>query len=190
MRPNDLISLTQITLLFPRLAVYGSSIQGSTIGGVVSLEAAYYDSVDDRSGGDPARPNSMVKYLAGYQRQIGTFMGGESTAAIQYYGEYLLDYSSYRDTLPTGFPAQDRLRQLLTVRLTQLLRYQTLRLSFFAFYSPTDEDYDLIPEVRYSFTDALWGAVGANMFGGKKETTFFGQLDKNDNTYVTVRYEF
>jgi hypothetical protein len=44
--------------------------------------------------------------------------------------------------------------------------------------------------VRYSFTDALWGAVGANIFGGGKETTFFGQLDKNDNVYVTMRYEF
>ena len=116
--------------------------------------------------------------------------GGEFTAGIQYYAEYLLDYSSYRVTLLSGFPAQDRLRQILTVRLTQLLRYQTLRLSLFTFYSPTDEDYYFIPEVRYSFTDALWGTVGANIFGGKEETTFFGQLDKNDNLYVTVRYEF
>ncbi len=186
MRPDDPVLPTVVTLFFPRLAVYGASAQGNTLGGVVSLETAYDDSLDDRSGRDPAIPNSMVKYLAGYQRQLWT----DFTASFQYYGEYLLDYGPYRDTLPVGFPAQDRLRQLLTVRLTQLLYYQTLRLSFFAFYSPTDRDYYVIPEIRYSFTDALWGAVGANIFGGEKETTFFGQLDKNENVYVTMRYEF
>jgi hypothetical protein len=190
MRPDNPSSPTQVTLFFPRARVYGASTQGSALGGVVSLEAGYSDSVDDRSGRDPAIPNSMVKYLAGYQRQLWSALGGEFTVGIQYYGEYLLDYGPYRNTLPAGFPPQDRLRQLFTVRLTQLLRYQTLRLSLFAFYSPTDQDYQIIPEVRYSFTDALWGAVGMNIFGGKKETTFFGQLDKNDNVYVTVRYEF
>jgi len=183
MRPD---SPTQVTLFFPRLATYGASGQGNALGGVMALEAAYYDSMDDRPGRDPAIPNSTARYLVGYQRQPWS----DLTAGIQYYGEYVFDYGPYRDTLPPGFPAQDRLRQLLTVRLTQLLRYQTLRLSFFAFYSPTDEDYDLIPEVRYSVTDALWGAIGANLFGGKTETTAFGQLNRNDNVYVVARYEF
>lgn len=186
MQPDDPLSPTQITLFFPRLRSYGASAQGNAVGGVVSLEAGYYDSRDDRSGKDPAVSNSMVKYLIGHQRQLWS----EFTAGIQYYGEYLLDYDAYRDTLPAGFPAQDRLRQLLTVRLTQMLRYQTVKLSLFAFYSPTDQDYYLIPEARYGFTDALWGAIGANIFGGEKEATFFGQLDKNDNLYVTMRYEF
>ncbi len=186
MRPDNPLSPTQVTLFYPRLAVYGASTQGNAFGGVTSLEAGYYDSLDDRSGNDPAIPNSMIKYLAGYQRQIWN----EFTAGVQYYGEYLLNYDAYRDTLPPGFSAQDRLRQVLTVRFTQLLRYQTLRLSLFAFYSPTDKDCYFIPEVRYSFTDTLWGAMGANIFGGEKETTPFGQMDKNDNVYVTVRYEF
>lgn len=186
MRLDALLAPTRVTFFFPRLAVYGASGQGSALGGVVSLEGAYYDSLDDRAGRDPAIPNSMIKYLAGYQRQLWS----DFTAAFQYYGEYLSDYGPYRASLPGGLPVQDRLRQLLTLRLTQLLRYQTVRLSFFAFYSPTDEDYYLIPEVRYSFTDALWGAVGGNVFGGRKKTTPFGQLDKNDNVYVTARYEF
>ena len=186
MRTDDPISPTQVTLFFPRRAVYGASAQGNALGGVVGLEAGYDDSLDDRTGTDPAIQNSMVKYLAGYQRQIWT----DFTAGLQYYGEYLLDYGSYRDALPAGFPAQDRLRQIVTIRLTQFLRYQTVRLSLFGFYSPTDEDYYFIPEVRYSFTDALWGAMGANIFGGREETTFFGQLDENDNVYVTARYEF
>jgi len=186
MRPDNPTLPTQVTLFFPRLATYGASGQGNALGGVMALEAVYYDSVDDRTGRDPAIPNSTVRYLVGYQRQLWS----DLTTGIQYYGEYLFDYGLYRDALPPGFPAQDRLRQLLTVRLTQLLRYQTLRLSFFVFYSPTDEDYDLIPEVRYSVTDALWGAIGANLFGGKTETTAFGQLNRNDNVYVVARYEF
>jgi hypothetical protein len=186
MRPDDPVSPAQVTLFFPRLNVYGASAQGNALGGVVSLEAGYDDSLDDRTGRDPAIPNSMVKYLTGYQRQLWS----DFTAGVQYYGEHLLDYGSYRDTLPAGFPAQDRLRQLLTARFTQFLHYQTLRISFFAFYSPTDQDCYFIPEARYSFTDALWGAVGGNIFGGETETTFFGQLDKNDNLYVTMRYEF
>lgn len=186
MRPDDPASPTQVTLFFPRLDTYGAGAQGNALGGVMALEAAYYDSVDDRTGRDPTIPNSSVRYLVGYQRQPWS----DLTTGVQYYGEYLFDYGPYRDVLPSGFPAQDRLRQLLTVRLTQLLRYQTLRLSFFAFYSPTDEDYDLIPEVRYSVTDALWGAIGANLFGGKTETTAFGQLNRNDNVYVVARYEF
>jgi hypothetical protein len=186
MRPNSPSSPSEVTLIFPRLAVYGASAQGSALGGVISFEAGYYDSIRDRSGRDPALANSTVRYLAGYQRQLWS----EFTAGLQYYGEWMADYGPYRDTLTAGFPAQDRLRQLLTLRLTQLLRYQTLKLSLFAFVSPTDQDYYLIPEVRYSFTDALWGAAGMNIFGGKENTTFFGQMDKNDNLYLTARYEF
>jgi hypothetical protein len=186
MQPDDPISPIQVTSFFPRLAVYGASAQGNAADGVISLEAGYYDSVNDRSGRDPAVPNSMVKILAGYQRQLST----DFTAGVQYYGEGMTHHGAYKASLPDGFPVQDAWRQLVTLRLTQFLRYQTLRLSLFAFYSPTDQDYDFIPEVRYSFTDALWGAAGANIFGGKEKTTPFGQLDKNDNLYVTARYEF
>jgi len=186
MQPDNPVSPTEVVLFFPRLAVYGISSQGNAVGGVVSLEAGYYDSLDDRSGRDPSIPNSMVKYLAGYQRQLWT----DFTAGIQYYGEVMIHHDRYKASLPDGFPVQDEWRQLVTIRLTQLLYYQTLRFSLFAFFSPTDQDYQIIPEVRYSFTDALWGAVGANLFGGKEKTTFFGQLDKSDNVYITARYEF
>ncbi|MBI4715227.1 MAG: hypothetical protein HY760_04715, partial [Nitrospirae bacterium] len=151
MQPDDPLAPTQVRFFYPRLAVYGASAQGNALSGVLSLETGYYDSIEDRSGTDPAVPNSMVKYLVGYQRQIGT----DFTAGLQYYGEGMVHYAVYKSALPDGFPIQDAWRQMATVRLTRLLHYQTLRLSLFAFYSPTDEDYDLIPEVRYSFTDAL-----------------------------------
>ncbi|MBI5810787.1 MAG: hypothetical protein HZB21_06340, partial [Deltaproteobacteria bacterium] len=45
------------------------------------------------------------------------------------------------------------------------------------------------PEVRYNFTDHVFAAMGLNLFGGGKETTQFGSLDKNDNIYLQARYE-
>ncbi len=181
-----LISPTSLELFFPKLSVYGASGQAGILGGVVSLEAGYYDSRDDRSGRDPAISNSMVKYLAGYQRQLWT----DFTVSVQHYTEWMMDYSAYRESLPLGFPEQDRLRHLVTSRLTQLLRHQTLRLSLFVFYSPSDEDYFIISEVRYSFTDEFWAILGGNIFGGREDTTMFGQLDKNDNIFIIARYEF
>lgn len=183
MRP---VSSTEAKLFYPRLSTYGFSLQGAFAEGVLSIEGGYYDSLDDRRGDDAAITNSAMKYLIGYSRQLWT----DFTAGVQYYGEYMQQYNSYEATLPPGFPKTDRLHQLITIRLTQMLKYNTLRLSLFSFYSPDDEDYFIIPEARYNITDSLWTSVGVNIFGGKDPRTFFGQLDKNDNIYATLRYEF
>ena len=73
--------------------------------------------------------------------------------------------------------------------MTKLLRYQTLKLSLFTFYSPVARDFFANPEVSYQFTDHLSATLGGNIFGGPAET-FFGQLDRNDNTYLAARYSF
>jgi len=36
----------------------------------------------------------------------------------------------------------------------------------------------------------FWAAIGANIFGGGEKWSQFGQLEKNDNIYLQVRYEF
>lgn len=185
-RPDSLTSPTRLSLIFPALSVYGASLQGNAAGGVVSLEWGYHDSRDDRSGSDPIVPNSQFKYLAGYQRSPWA----DFTAGIQYYGELMRQYDSYKASVPASLPLQDRWRQLVTLRLTQWLGYQTWRLSVFTFYSPTDEDYYLIPEIFYRVSDELSAAVGGNIFGGRKTTTFFGRLDTNDTLYLRARYEF
>ena len=177
---------TLVTETFPRLAVYGASTRGNALGGVVSLEVGYYDSLSDQAGHNPAIPNSSFRYLAGYQQQPWE----DFTVGLQYYGEQMFHYDAYRATLPSGFPSQDQHRQLMTLRLTQLFWNQTLRVGLFAFYSPTDQDYYLIPEIRYSISDNLWVSATGNIFGGRRPTTFFGQLDANDNLAMTVRYEF
>ncbi|HBG19566.1 MAG TPA: hypothetical protein DDY32_09920 [Desulfobulbaceae bacterium] len=91
---------------------------------------------------------------------------------------------------PARVPREEKWRDLVTVRLTQLLRHQTLALSWFSFWSQADNDYLLNPEVKYNLTDHLWAAVGGMIFGGEEESTQFAQLDKNDNVYLQMRYSF
>ena len=175
-----------VLMRFPRRGVYGASAQRAGLGGVVSFEAGYYDSGDDPTGRDPVVPNSQALYLAGYRRQVGRSF----TVGLQYYGERMLQYDRYRSGLPAGFPEQDRHRKLVSGRFTWLSNYQTWKLSFFGYWSPTDHDFYLIPEAWHSLADGVWVAMGANVFGGASGTTFFGQLDRNDNVYATLRYEF
>jgi hypothetical protein len=184
--PDNPLMPTKLTIFYPELSVYGASAQGRALDGVLSLEAGYYDSRQDRQGTDPMIPNSQARYLIGYQRQLWE----DFTAGVQYYGEYMQDYSAYVQNLPAGSPQEKRLYQLSSIRLTQFLIHQTLRLSFFAFYGLSDEDYMLNPEVKYNLTDTIWLAVGGNVFGGGKPWSRFGQFSKNDNTYVQARYEF
>ena len=185
MRPNNVMAPTRITFFYPRLSVYGASLSGRAGEGVLSLEAAYYDSRQDRSGSDFTIPNSQTRLLMGYQIQPVE----DLSLGFQYYAEYMHDYSAYRATLPAGFPAEKRLNHTITLRATQLLRHQTLRLSLYTSYNPTTGDQFVNPELRYSFTDRVWGALGANFFGGKPWGQF-GQLSRNDNVYLQVRYEF
>lgn len=186
MRPNDPVTPTQLALFYPELRVYGASAQGNALGGVLSLEAGYYDSRDDRDGNDPTIANSQSRFLIGYQGQLKQ----DLTLGLQYYTEIMRDYDQYKQTLPAGFAVQRRSRDTVTLRLEQLLRHQTLRLSLFTFYSPADDDYLIQPKMSYQFSDELSATLGANFFGGNKKTTFLGQFDKNDNIYLSVRFDF
>jgi len=178
-------SLTSVTYYYPKLKVYGASMQGAALGGVLSLETGYYDS-QDRKGSDPEIENSQIRYLAGFQKAFA----GDFTASIQYYVERMMNYEEYTRTLDSSFPRKDRTRELYSIRLTQLLHYQTIRLSLFTFYSPTDKDYFVNPEIKYNITDNLWTNLGANLFGGEQSSTFLGQFRYDDNVYWNIRYEF
>lgn len=170
---------------YPELSVYGSSIEGRAAGGIIGLEAGYYDSRQDRAGDDPLVANSSLRFLAAYKRQLAE----DLTAGLQYYGEYMSKYSRYENTLPPGSPHEDRLYQLATLRLTQFFMHQSLRLSMFMFQGLSDEDYMITLEVKYLFTDNVWAAIGGNVFGGRAGGRF-GRLDMNDNSYLQIRYEF
>jgi len=159
---------------------------GSFLGGVASLEGAYWDSEEDRSGTDPSIENSEVKALAGYSCPLWK----DATLGVQGYLEWTMDYDAFRATLPVGYPAQEESRWTATTRLTQLLRNQTVTGSLFAFWGVTDEDGYLIPSVRYAATDNVSLEFGANVFFGRETHTTFGALDENDNVYANMRYSF
>ena len=185
MRPDSFASPTKVTAFYPALSTFGVSAEGSALGGVLSLEAGYYHSRDDPDGDDPVVPNSEARFLVGYQRQPWE----DFIVGVQYYGEVMGDYPAYRKTLPAGFPAEKEYRDTVTLRLEQMLRHQTLKLSLFCFYSPVDDDYLVQPKVSYNFSDKLSAALGANVFGGEKDATFLGQFDKNDNLYLSFRFD-
>jgi len=184
--PDSLSAPTMLTLSHPELSVYGASIQGRAMDGIISMETGFYDSREDRSGTDPFVPNQNVKYLLGYQRQLWE----DFTTGVQYYVLYMLNHEEYKGSLPMGFPEEREWQDLITVRLTHLFLHQTLKFSFFSFWSLSDGDYMLIPEVKYNFTDNIWAALGANIFGGGEAWNQFGSLDENDNVNVQMRYEF
>jgi hypothetical protein len=185
MEVDDPASPSVVTTFFPELSVYGASAQGGAAGGVVSLEAGYYHSRQDESGEDARIPNSRVIFLGGYQRQIGE----DFQLGLQYYGEVMEDYQSYRDSLPAGFSAQKEYRDIVTLKLEKFFLYQTLLISLFAFYSPGESDCLVRPRITYRFTDRFSSTLGANVFGGSGATVF-GRLDDDDNVYIWARFDF
>ena len=185
MRPDNMTAPARITYFYPGLSTYGASLSGRAGAGVLSLEAAYYDSREDRAGNDFAVPNSQTRLLAGYQIQPAE----DTSLGLQYYAEHMHDYGAHLAALPAGFPADKRWSHTVTARLTQFFLHQTLRFSAYASHNAGNGDHFVNPELRYSFTDRWWGAIGANLFGGKPWGQF-GQLAHDDNLYLQARYEF
>lgn len=172
---------------FPRLSVYGASARGTFAGGIANLEAGYYDSRDDRDGTDPNVRNSEVRLLAGYERELAQNL----TGAVQYYLEHMQDHGAYSSSYagPAGTEA-DQNRHVLTLRLTQMLMSQNLKLGLFTYWSPSDHDGYLRPEISYKLTDNWLIETRANIFFGKDNHTFFGQFEDNSNVALAVRYSF
>ena len=186
MRPDDAWNPGRVILFYPELSVFGASAQGSGLEGLLSFEAGYYDSREDRGGNDPAVPNSQARLLIGYQRQLRD----DFNLGAQYYTEIMVDHQAYLKSLPPGLPAQEKYRDTVTFRLDRFLKYHTWKLTFFGFYSPTDEDFLIQPQIYHKLSDDLSITFGGNVFGGKEETTFLGQFDKNDNAYLSARFDF
>ena len=202
--------VNQITPYFSRLNVYGASLRGQALGGIISVEGGYYDSVDDRDGDNPLVENSSYKFLALYERSLTTTLD----LGVQYFTEIISDFDRIEDNFPsTPVEGQfmdkdgmrDEMRNLVTVRLTQKLMNETLWLTWFSYISPTDEDYYFRPRVSYEYSDNLRFSVTGNIFGAFGDNddeenfsnrlpdyhnTMFGQFKKDQNINVTMKYIF
>jgi hypothetical protein len=124
--------------------------------------------------------------LVGYRTQLLE----DITAGIQWYSEYMVDYSDYKDSLPEGYPLRRRIEHILTLRLKGLFWHETFEAGIFTFVGIPAGDFYMIPEVSYALSDQISVRIGANIFGGGEETDRFGSLDKNDNIFMNLRYSF
>ncbi|NIS75091.1 MAG: hypothetical protein GTO08_07390 [Deltaproteobacteria bacterium] len=168
----------EMRLTYPRLEAWGASLRGALLGGIGNAEVSLYRSLDDLDGTDPNVPNSEVRGLIGYSREIIS----NHAIGLQAYIEHALDFPD------TGRIKQDR--WWVTLRYTGLLMQQNLILSWFSFYSPNVNDAYLRPKVSYKFSDEVLVTLGGNLFLGKRIDTFFGQLQDNTNIYGRIRYSF
>lgn len=173
-------------LFYERLDVYGASIRGPFSGGIVNVETGFVNSREDSNGDKRLIENSMFKTMIGYSKDFGN----DLKVGFQYYYEQKLDYGNYKNNLlPTDY-FWDEHRHLLTNRITKLLRNQTLMLSLFTFYSPSDKDGYVRPSASYDINDQWKVTFGANLPWGEDDITEFGQMKKNKNVFVRVRYSF
>ena len=120
----------------------------------------------------------------------GQVAEGIGNAEVAFYRSKDDTYGDYKDTQPAAARDRDEFRHVVTLRLTQQLMSQNLTLSLFTFYSPSDEDAYLRPNVQYKATDNLLLEAGANVFFGDHPYTFFDQFENNTSIYGAVRYSF
>ncbi len=163
---------------FPSLEVWGASARGPLGKGLLSAEFGSYESKADGSGVDPLVRNSELRFLLGYEQEIGK----ELTGSVQYYVERTRDFEA-------GGSGADRDRDLITLRLSKRLWQQALTLNGFVFYSPSQKDSYTRLSARWKASDEWRWDVGANLFGGA-ESTFFGQFAGNENLFVSLRRFF
>ena len=173
-------------LFYPRVDLYGGSLRGPFFSGIGSIEAGFYNSREDSDGNNRLIGNSSFKIMAGYEKD----MGNDLRVGLQYLHETTLDYDDYKNALIPGDFFWDETRQLVTMRITQLLANQTITLSMFTFYSPTDNDIYIRPSFKYDINDATNMTVGSNLVWGENDHTELGSMERNSNIYMRFRYSF
>ncbi|MCA9404422.1 MAG: hypothetical protein KC897_11610 [Candidatus Omnitrophica bacterium] len=184
--PNSFKSIAERQLFYRRLDVYGWSLRGPVAGGIGNAEFGYARSREDSEGTDRLIENSQLKMLAGYSKDLGN----DLKIGVQYQFEKRLDYAAYTAALLPGDLLLDEYRHLVTQRITKQFLNQTLTLSLFNFYSPSDKEGYIRPVASYDWTDQWKVTLGVNIPWGDDDYTEFGQMKENKNIYVRVRYSF
>ena len=173
-------------LYYEPVDVYGASLRGPFASGIGNIEFGYINSRDDSDGNIRTVENSFFKTMAGYTKDLGN----DLKVGFQYMYEQRLDYSEYRDNLLPNDYRWDEYRHLITNRITKLFKNQTVMVSLFTFYSPSDDDGYVRSSVSYDISDQWKVTFGANLPWGEDDTTEFGQMKRNKNIYTRIRYSF
>lgn len=173
-------------LYYPQLNVYGFSLRGPFYQGIANIEFGYYDAREDRKGNKRLIENPSLKLLLGYSQNFRN----ELTLGLQYYYEQIIKYSNYRANLLPQDISYDEFHHLITFSINKSFRNETIQLSNFTFFSPSDCDIYLRASVCYKPNDYIKFSLGTNLFWGKDDYTEFGQLEGNSNIYLRLRYSF
>ena len=168
------------------LTSYGGSIRGPAKGGIANLEVAYYNSTEDPSGDEPSVPNSQVRFLLGYERELAK----DFTGAVQVYLEQTIDYGALTQSIPVAALRPDKTRQVVTLRARKVWPENQVTATIFAAFSSTDQDGYIRANLNWSITDNLTLEAGSNILYGAQQTTQFAQLQSNSNIFVAARYGF
>lgn len=174
------------SLVFPELEALGASWRRALGPGLFNAEFVRYWSADDRSGTDPLVPNDQERYLLGYEWEAATSF----TVGFQAYLERTRDHDELLANSPWPQFEVAENRWWLTNRLTWRTRQEQLTWSLFTFYSPTDHDHYLRPQVSWRLSDEWTLAAGANLFGGDEDHTFFNQFQDDSNAWLRVRFNY
>lgn len=162
---------------------WGMSMRGTLLGGVVHAEMAHHKALDDPDGTKINVQNGQNRWLAGYERELFK----KFTVSMQFYVEQWHDVDAMRAN-QTGPVASHR--EVWTQRLTYMTHQDKVVWSLFSFYSPTDEDRFIRPSIQYRHDDHWRYDLGANLFSGKKTSSFFGQFERSSNVHFSVKYQF
>ncbi len=174
------------SLAFPELQSLGASWRRPLGPGLFNAEVSRYWSVDDRAGTNPSVPNDQERYLVGYEWEAVTHL----TVGFQAYLERTRDYDALLANSPWPQFEVEENRWWLTNRLTWRTRQERVIWSLFTFYSPTDRDYYLRPQVSWRWDDHWSLAAGGNLFGGDADHTFFNQFQDDSNAWVRIRFNY
>jgi hypothetical protein len=183
--PTPMGSKVESQAYFPRLNSWGVSALAPFKGGIVNIEYASYNSIEDTHGNNDQIANAQHKLLIGYEHELAK----NFTASMQYYLERTKNYQAWLENSANPEQLVAENRHLLTLRLSYRAQKQTLLYSIFTFYSPSDKDGYIKPSVNYQYNDQWLLSAGANVFFGEQEYSFFGQHQDNSNAWLRVRYQ-
>jgi len=137
-------------------------------------EFAYRRTKDHEKDSHVALPD--IRYVVGIDRTAGDF-----TVIAQYIGHYVIDFSEpktpgeYYDS-PSDmilyynrlmFRQTDRISHMVSLHPSLSVMHDDLTLEMYGEYNFTTREYLLVPEIKWSISDAIRLIAGGNIFHGE-----------------------
>lgn len=180
---------------YDKIEVWGADFAKNFGRWGVRGEVAYY-MTQDKNGSDPAVKNPFLFYVLGADR---TFFDNLNVN-LQFIGRRVRNYhdpAAISDPLARGVAVQnaitggqqDRESYGLSTRISDKWWNDTLEAEVLMLGYLTRPSYYLRPLVSYALDDHVKGTLGGEIYSGADDT-FYGQLKRNRNIFVELRYSF